>query len=464
MIVTYAVTDPKAGFLGISAFAVPADLPGVTLGAAAAEDGAGRLPGRADHLRGLPGAAGVPARHGGPGLGHLPALDGLGAGVPVRRLSRHDGAAAGGLRGARQRPPAVRAADRRLPGRLAPDRRHAAAAGERAAAALPGVLADGPGRRPRRRGRASKIAVSEAAVANSTDAMQIFGGSGLPGWAPGSRRSCGTRCPARSSPARRRSSANSSRGSWDCEPAPAGHRVRGAAPGAHGRRGAGRRAVLPRAGPAGQRAGAPAQGARGARAATGWWSGSEKSAAVVVAMQAVLRLGAAYVPADGSAPVTRVAVMARGLRGERGADHRGPDGRSGHVTPRLPGGPPCLDLAADCRSRRAGLDEAVEPDDLAYILYTSGSTGSPQGRVHQPPQRAGVRGLGGGPAVPGPRGPVRQPRAVHLRPVGARPVRGIRGGRVGAPGPGGTGLRAGPVGGVPRQPGRSASGTPCPPR
>ena len=37
---------------------------------------------------------------------------------------------------------------------------------------------------------------------------------------------------------------------------------------------------------------------------------SEKSAAVVVAFQAVLRLGAAYVPADGSAPVTRVAVLA----------------------------------------------------------------------------------------------------------------------------------------------------------
>ncbi len=32
IIVTYAVTDPRAGFLGISAFAVPADAPGVTLG------------------------------------------------------------------------------------------------------------------------------------------------------------------------------------------------------------------------------------------------------------------------------------------------------------------------------------------------------------------------------------------------------------------------------------------------
>ena len=32
LIVTYAVTDPHAGFLGVSAFAVPSDLPGVTLG------------------------------------------------------------------------------------------------------------------------------------------------------------------------------------------------------------------------------------------------------------------------------------------------------------------------------------------------------------------------------------------------------------------------------------------------
>ncbi|MFF7459414.1 acyl-CoA dehydrogenase family protein [Kitasatospora sp. NPDC008115] len=32
LVVTYAVTDPRAGFLGQSAFAVPADLPGITLG------------------------------------------------------------------------------------------------------------------------------------------------------------------------------------------------------------------------------------------------------------------------------------------------------------------------------------------------------------------------------------------------------------------------------------------------
>lgn len=32
LVVTYAVTDPQAGFLGVSAFAVPTDLPGVELG------------------------------------------------------------------------------------------------------------------------------------------------------------------------------------------------------------------------------------------------------------------------------------------------------------------------------------------------------------------------------------------------------------------------------------------------
>ena len=103
---------------------------------------------------------------------------------------------------------------------------------------------------------------------------------------------------------------------------------------------------------------------------------SEKSAAVVVAFQAVLRLGAAYVPADGSAPVTRVAVLAEDCAASAvltTAD------RLDAVTDAVPGGLPCLDLGAELPGPAAGVDEAVEPDDLAYILYTSGSTGAPKG-------------------------------------------------------------------------------------
>ncbi|MEU5080423.1 MULTISPECIES: AMP-binding protein [Streptomyces] len=120
----------------------------------------------------------------------------------------------------------------------------------------------------------------------------------------------------------------------------------------------------------------------------------DKSPEVVVAMQAVLRLGAVYVPQDGTAPVGRVATVARdcaarvvcatgarltrirpalGLPAEHGGTAR-LDAVPSRVT--------VLDLAA----APPGDDEAVppvdtevKPDDPAFILYTSGSTGTPKG-------------------------------------------------------------------------------------
>lgn len=104
---------------------------------------------------------------------------------------------------------------------------------------------------------------------------------------------------------------------------------------------------------------------------------SDKSCASVAGMQAVLCLGCAYVPADGSTPVSRVAAMARDC-----------DARAVLTTSaRLPL------ITAELGSRTRSLDlstlppdgpgrpvfEATDPDDLAYILYTSGSTGTPKG-------------------------------------------------------------------------------------
>ncbi|MEU8206887.1 amino acid adenylation domain-containing protein [Streptosporangium sp. NPDC049046] len=114
---------------------------------------------------------------------------------------------------------------------------------------------------------------------------------------------------------------------------------------------------------------------------------AEKSPLAVVAMQAVLRLGAAYVPAGETTPVARVAAMVRDCRpravcgsGDRlrrlvkdlEADVRAVDldEHSGEHPDEHPG---------EHRDRVRPVDHPVDPDDLAYVLYTSGSTGTPKG-------------------------------------------------------------------------------------
>jgi clorobiocin biosynthesis protein CloN4 len=104
---------------------------------------------------------------------------------------------------------------------------------------------------------------------------------------------------------------------------------------------------------------------------------SDKSIDIVVAMQAVLRLGAAYVPMDGTAPVRRVATLATDCAATAiCADSDRIDTISSVLT-----GTPLVDLreAAITVDSPAPVNEPVHPDQLAYILYTSGSTGTPKG-------------------------------------------------------------------------------------
>jgi amino acid adenylation domain-containing protein len=109
-----------------------------------------------------------------------------------------------------------------------------------------------------------------------------------------------------------------------------------------------------------------------------------KSARAIVASQAVLRLGAVYVPLDANTPLLRAALIARdcaasavcatGAQAAAIAAELGPRVRLFDLAH--------LDLTDRARPAATAPGQAaiaVEPDDAAYILYTSGSTGTPKG-------------------------------------------------------------------------------------
>ncbi|MFK4547024.1 amino acid adenylation domain-containing protein [Streptomyces tendae] len=103
---------------------------------------------------------------------------------------------------------------------------------------------------------------------------------------------------------------------------------------------------------------------------------ADKSPETVVAMQAVLRLGAAYVPVNAKTPAARVGLLLHGCA-PRAVCVDGP--RSQEIAALAGPGTPWLDITAPPRGPRLRDPVPVAPDDLAYILYTSGSTGTPKG-------------------------------------------------------------------------------------
>nr|WP_310718163.1 amino acid adenylation domain-containing protein [Streptomyces lydicus] len=102
----------------------------------------------------------------------------------------------------------------------------------------------------------------------------------------------------------------------------------------------------------------------------------ERSADLVVAQLAVLKAGAAYLPLHAAHPVTRMRAAVE----EAGSPvllvdeaFRGHPATAGRHTVLTVGAP-----AADDATHPAGLPD-VHPDQLAYVMYTSGSTGEPKG-------------------------------------------------------------------------------------
>ncbi|WP_035061643.1 non-ribosomal peptide synthetase [Andreprevotia chitinilytica] len=103
----------------------------------------------------------------------------------------------------------------------------------------------------------------------------------------------------------------------------------------------------------------------------------ERSAAMIVAVWAILKAGAAYVPIDRDFPAERIAF----LIDDSGSVATLSNSAALARRPRLPGKVIELDMHAAKIAATSDRKPAstAKPADLAYVIYTSGTTGQPKG-------------------------------------------------------------------------------------
>ncbi|HEX8007971.1 MAG TPA: amino acid adenylation domain-containing protein, partial [Trebonia sp.] len=105
----------------------------------------------------------------------------------------------------------------------------------------------------------------------------------------------------------------------------------------------------------------------------------ERSAEFVVALLAVLKAGAAYLPLDPGYPDGRLADMLADSRAPIVVTTCGLAGRLACPPEAVLRLDRDLDLSGAGPGTNSGQARAVAPGDLAYVIYTSGSTGRPKG-------------------------------------------------------------------------------------
>jgi len=99
----------------------------------------------------------------------------------------------------------------------------------------------------------------------------------------------------------------------------------------------------------------------------------ERSAATVVAVLGILKAGAAYLPVDATHPRERVAFMLDN------ASVRVAVVDGSEAIASLPESLQCIEVALNDDPAQPVPTVAVSGDSIAYVMYTSGSTGEPKG-------------------------------------------------------------------------------------